>query len=90
MCQELCTELRPQAPLETRPERAAVHRRLCTRVRPVMGTWVAIEAEAGSEACALSAVNAAFAAFHVAERCMHPGRDGNDLQRIGRARAGEP
>jgi thiamine biosynthesis lipoprotein len=34
-------------------------------------------------------VNAAFAAFHVAESCMHPVRAGSDVQRIGRAHAGE-
>jgi thiamine biosynthesis lipoprotein len=53
-----------------------------------MGTWVAIEATAESEAVAARAIEAAFAAFATVERCMHPTRAGSDVARINAAALG--
>jgi FAD:protein FMN transferase len=55
------------------------------RLRPGMGTWVAIEATAATEPVALAAVESAFAAIAVAERLFHPYRPGSDLLRINSA-----
>ena len=52
------------------------------RLRVALGTWVAIEATADSEAIAAGAIEAAFAAVSEVERCMHPERDGSDIARI--------
>ena len=50
-----------------------------------MGTWVAIEAAAESEATAACAIEAAFAAVSQVERRMHPEREGSDIARINSA-----
>jgi thiamine biosynthesis lipoprotein len=50
-----------------------------------MGTWVAVEATATTEAAALVAVESAFAAIVVAERLFHPYRPGSDLLHINSA-----
>src|SRR5205809_849688 len=52
------------------------------RLRVALGTWVAIEATADSEAIAAGAIEAAFAAVSEVERCMHPEREGSDIARI--------
>lgn len=55
------------------------------RLRPAMGTWVAVEATATTEPAATAAVEAAFAAIAVAERLFHPSRPGSDLLHINSA-----
>ena len=55
------------------------------RLRPAMGTWVAVEATAATEVGAVAAVESAFAAIAVSERLFHPHRQGSDLQRINSA-----
>jgi thiamine biosynthesis lipoprotein len=50
-----------------------------------MGTWVAIEAAAESEATAAGAIEAAFAAVSEVARRMHPEREGSDIARINSA-----
>jgi thiamine biosynthesis lipoprotein len=50
-----------------------------------MGTWVAIEATAESEATAVGALEAAFAAVSEVERRMHPEREGSDIARLNSA-----
>ena len=50
-----------------------------------MGTWVAIEATAESEATAVCAIEAAFAAVAQVEQRMHPEREGSDIARINSA-----
>ncbi len=55
------------------------------RLRVALGTWVAIEATAESEATAVRAIEAAFAAVAQVERRMHPERAGSDIARINSA-----
>jgi thiamine biosynthesis lipoprotein len=55
------------------------------RLRIALGTWVAIEAVAESEATAAGAIEAAFAAVSEVERRMHPEREGSDIARINAA-----
>lgn len=55
------------------------------RLRLALGTWVAIEAAAESEATAAGALEAAFAAVSEVERRMHPEREGSDIARINSA-----
>src|ERR1700719_4393585 len=55
------------------------------RLRVAMGTWVAIEATAESEATAAGALEAAFAGVSEVERRMHPAREGSDIARINSA-----
>ena len=50
-----------------------------------MGTWVAIEASAESEAVAAGAIEAAYAEILEVERRMHPEREGSDIARINSA-----
>lgn len=57
-----------------------------TRVRALLGTWVAVEAAAGPAAEA--AVAAAFAAVERVGRLMHPSADGSDLARVHAAAPG--
>src|SRR2546430_12851091 len=47
------------------------------RLRVALGTWVAIEASAQSEASAAEAIEAAYAALTEVERRMHPEREGD-------------
>ncbi|MBS0579559.1 MAG: FAD:protein FMN transferase [Proteobacteria bacterium] len=58
------------------------------RLRPALGTWVAIEASGGSAAGALQAVEAAYGCIRSVEQCMHPQRAGSDLARVREAAAG--
>src|SRR5256885_2664848 len=55
------------------------------RLRVALGTWVAIEASAPSEAAAAQAIEAAYAALAEVERRMHPEREGSDIARINSA-----
>jgi FAD:protein FMN transferase len=56
------------------------------RLRVALGTWVAFEATAESEAIAAGAIEVAFAEVCEVERRMHPEREGSDLARINSAR----
>src|SRR3979490_2072885 len=69
------------SPARARPETAHSLRRL----RVALGTWVAIEATAESEAVAAGAIEAAYAAVWEVERRMHPEREGSDIARINSA-----
>src|SRR3984893_9525970 len=71
-------------PSPARPCGAASGRSL-RRLRVALGTWVAIEATAESEATAACAIEAAFAAVSEVERRMHPEREGSDIARINSA-----
>jgi thiamine biosynthesis lipoprotein len=55
------------------------------RLRICLGTFVAIEATAGSVSAAEAAVEAAFAAIARVERLMHPRAAGSDLAKINNA-----
>ena len=55
------------------------------RLRVALGTWVAIEASAQSEATAAKAIEAAYAALTEVERRMHPEREGSEVARINSA-----
>src|SRR5256884_8960608 len=55
------------------------------RLRVALGTWVAIEASAQSEATAAEAIEAAYAALTEVERRMHPEREGSEVARINSA-----
>ena len=55
------------------------------RLRIGLGTFVAIEATAGSVSAAEAAVTAAFAAIAQVERLMHPQAAGSDLAKINNA-----
>ena len=59
------------------------------RLRPALGTLVAIEARACDPAIASRAVDAGFAAIFAAEARLHPRRGGSDLARLNRASAGQ-
>jgi FAD:protein FMN transferase len=61
-----------------------------SRLRIGMGTFVAIDCEAQTQAIALSGVEAAYAAFAQVERLMHPTRAGSDLLAIHRSPPGRP
>lgn len=52
---------------------------LVSRLRVALGTFVAIEAQAGTACTAEQGIAAAFAAIARIERVMHPRRDGSDL-----------
>jgi len=55
----------------------------------MLGTLVAIEATAGCESAALTAIELAYEAMAAVDRLMHPLRAGSDLARINGARCGE-
>src|SRR2546430_13956072 len=55
------------------------------RLRVALGTWVAIEASAQSEATAAEAIEAAYAALTEVERRRHPAREGSEGARINSA-----
>ena len=61
-----------------------------SRLRPGLGTFIAIEAEADSLEISHAAIRAAFAAVALVERLMHPTRDGSDLARLRDCPAGTP
>src|SRR5262252_1893182 len=52
------------------------------RLRPALGTWVAIEVAAATDRGALEGLEAAYLAISQLERTLHPERDGSDLARI--------
>ncbi|MBV8852725.1 MAG: FAD:protein FMN transferase [Sinobacteraceae bacterium] len=55
------------------------------RLRPGLGTLIAIEAWAATESIAMSAIEAAFAACSEMQRLLHPQTPGSDLARINGA-----
>jgi FAD:protein FMN transferase len=63
------------------PHRLSVAKRL----RPAMGTWVAIQATAGTEHRAVAGIDAAYRAIAELEWQLHPRRAGSDLERINSA-----
>jgi len=75
-------------PAESVPSPARAHRapaHSLRRLRVALGTWVAIEATAESEAVAARAIEAAYAEVCEVERRMHPEREGSDIARINSA-----
>jgi thiamine biosynthesis lipoprotein len=58
------------------------------RMRMGLGTWVVIEASGCSAACALQALEDAFARIRHVEERMHPQREGSDLLRLRLAAVG--
>lgn len=58
------------------------------RMRIQLGTWVAIEASAPSQAVAGAAIDAAFAAVDQVAALLSPERAGSDLQRVNGADCG--
>ena len=52
------------------------------RIRPSLGTWVAVQCTAEGADTARHALEAAFAAIDRVDRLMHPSREGSDLRRI--------
>jgi thiamine biosynthesis lipoprotein len=59
-----------------------------SRLRIGMGTFISIEAQAGSEHRALRGIEGAFAALSQVEMLMHPTRPGSDLAAINGAALG--
>jgi FAD:protein FMN transferase len=59
-----------------------------SRLRVAMGTFVALEAEAGSRHVAERAVASAWDAITTVERVMHPDRPGSDLNLLARCSVG--
>lgn len=59
------------------------------RLRPALGTLVAIEARARDTDSAIQAVAAGFEAIRGIEARLHPARPGSDLARLNRASAGQ-
>jgi len=51
----------------------------CCRLRPMLGTFVAIECQAADRAMAERAIEAGFAAVRCVDEWMHPTRTGSDL-----------
>jgi thiamine biosynthesis lipoprotein len=71
-------------PLQASPDTPGVLRRM----RIEMGTWVAIEAGAASEAAVTAALTSAFGAVHQIAALLDPERPGSDLHRINHAPCG--
>ena len=71
-------------------EFAAARKATACRLRPAMGTWIALHAEAASEGSAIAGINAAYAAIRRVEVRMHPRDAGSDLAAINAARPGAP
>ncbi len=61
-----------------------------TRLRPVLGTFVAIEAQGDAQGATEAGVASAYAAIDRVERLMHPTRTGSDLRRLADAPPGVP
>jgi thiamine biosynthesis lipoprotein len=59
------------------------------RLRPLLGTFVSIEARADGEIIELAAIDEAFAAIERVGALLHP-TSGSDLRRLRAARIGEP
>src|SRR5262245_42170442 len=60
----------------------------CRRLRPMLGTFVAIECRAHDNQTAEEAMAAAFDALRCVEERMHPTRPGSDLAAINAAQIG--
>jgi len=60
-----------------------------SRLRLLMGTFIAVEATSYDSATASKAIDAAFAAMQRIERLMHPAQTDSDLSKLGNAVAGE-
>jgi FAD:protein FMN transferase len=70
----------------TRTARTSAATNFCVqRLRPALGTLIAIEACAATEAIAMSAIEAAFAACNDMQQLLHPHAPGSDLARINGA-----
>jgi len=80
----------PQAQPRTPPDpiRHAASAVSVRRLRIALGTWLAVEASAETEADALTGIGAAYAAVSKVERLMHPSCEGSDLKRINSAQPG--
>ena len=61
---------------------------MAQRVRPLLGTFLSIEAAADGEVIELAAIDEAFAAFEKVGALLHPAT-GRDLRRLRAARIGE-
>ena len=61
-----------------------------SRLRPLLGTFVAVEAEAPAEGPVAEALEAAYAAICRVDELMHPRRAGSDLARLAAAAPGTP
>lgn len=59
-----------------------------SRLRPLLGTLVAIEVEPAGDSAGVSAIDAAFAAMQRVSNLMHPTLPGSDLARIAAAPPG--
>lgn len=59
-----------------------------TRLRPALGTLIAIEARSPDRETASRALEAGFEALRGVEQRLHPSRAGSDLARLNAARAG--
>lgn len=73
---------RPHAPVAQRIREAPAKMNTLQRLRPLMGTLVAIEATAASYRTSLRAIEAAYAAMSVAAARWHPHGEESDLDRI--------
>src|SRR5262245_35233185 len=62
----------------------------CRRLRPMFGTFVAIECQAVDHETAEHAIAAAFDALRCVDERMHPTRSGSDLSAINAAQVGSP
>jgi thiamine biosynthesis lipoprotein len=62
----------------------------CRRLRPMLGTFVAIECRAADQATAERAIEAGFDAVRRVDERMHPTRLGSDLAQVHAAPAGHP
>ena len=72
-------------PAESVPSPAPAPAHSLRRLRVALGTWVAIEATAESEAVAAGAIEAAYAEISEVQRRMHPERVGSDIAHINSA-----
>jgi thiamine biosynthesis lipoprotein len=60
-----------------------------SRLRPALGTFVAVEALADDAGCAERGIAAAYEAIALVDRLMHPRREGSDLVALQRCAPGE-
>ncbi len=60
-----------------------------SRLRPALGTLVAVEAYADEAHCAERGIEAAYEALLLVDRLMHPRREGSDLAALQRCAPGE-
>lgn len=78
----------PPAPASRFGSSASPHPPL-SRMRPALGTLVAVSA-GGSVEATLPAIDRAYARITALETLLHPSRDGSDVARVNRAAVGEP